>query len=151
MTNDYYDDDENLLGEIIQQEQQERLRRRLNNEALENGEEYRYILTEYLNNWTIFYWVLKRKLSRSLSRTSSSRCCIINCCMNSWLRISDSRICWHWSFWNSIIWSDKLFFGFSLTLAFLWFCFTGISVENISQNCFLWNFFSTLNKNNIQL
>ena len=113
---------------------------------MKNGEEYRYILTEYLNNWTIFYWVLKRKLSRSLSGTSSSRCCIINCCMNSWLRISDSRICWRWSFWNSIIWSDKLFFGFSLTLAFLWFCFTGISVENISQNCFLWNFFSTLNK-----
>ena len=48
MTNDYYDDDENLLEEIIQQEQQERLRRRLNNEALENGEEYRYILTEYI-------------------------------------------------------------------------------------------------------
>ena len=115
MTNDYYDDDENLLEEIIQQEQQGSLRRKLNNEALENGEEYRYILTEYLNNWTIFYWVLKRKLSRSLSRTSSSRCCIINCCMNSWLRISDSRICWRWSFWNSIIWSDKLFFGFSLT------------------------------------
>ena len=62
MTNDYYDDDENLLEEIIQQEQQGSLRRKLNNEALENGEEYRYILNEYLNNWTIFYWVLKRNL-----------------------------------------------------------------------------------------
>ena len=50
MTNDYYNDDENLLEEIIQQEQHERLSRMLNNEALENGEEYRYILTEYLNN-----------------------------------------------------------------------------------------------------
>ena len=48
MTNDYYNDDENLLEEIIQQEQHERLSRMLNNEALENGEEYRYILTEYI-------------------------------------------------------------------------------------------------------
>ena len=55
MTNDYYDDDENLLEEIIQQEQQGSLHRKLNNEALENGEEYRYILTEYLNNRTISY------------------------------------------------------------------------------------------------
>ena len=50
MNADYYDDDENLLEDIIQQEQQGRLRRRLNNEALQNGEELRYILTEYVNN-----------------------------------------------------------------------------------------------------
>ena len=47
---DYYDDDENLLEDIIQQEQQGRLRRRLNNKALQNGEELRYSLTEYVNN-----------------------------------------------------------------------------------------------------
>ena len=35
--------------EIIQQEQQGRFRRRLNNEALKNGEELRYIYTEYVN------------------------------------------------------------------------------------------------------
>ena len=50
MNADYYDDDENLLEEIIQQEQQGRLRRRLNNEALQNREELRCILTEYVNN-----------------------------------------------------------------------------------------------------
>ena len=50
MNADYYDDNENLLEETIQQEQQGRLRRSLNNEALENGEELRYILTEYVNN-----------------------------------------------------------------------------------------------------
>ena len=50
MNADYYDGDENLLEEIIHQEQQGRLCRRLNNEALQNGEELRYILTEYINN-----------------------------------------------------------------------------------------------------
>ena len=39
MNGDYYDEDENLLKKIIQQEQQERLRRRLYNKALQNGEE----------------------------------------------------------------------------------------------------------------
>ena len=47
---DCYDDDESLLEEIIQQEQLGRLRRRLNNEALQNGEELTCILTEYVNN-----------------------------------------------------------------------------------------------------
>ena len=50
MNADYYNDDENLLEEIIQREQQGRLRGRLNNEALQNGEELRYILTEYAKN-----------------------------------------------------------------------------------------------------
>ena len=39
MNADYYDEDENLLNKIIQQEQQEPLRRRLYNKALQNGEE----------------------------------------------------------------------------------------------------------------
>ena len=29
--------------------------------------------------------------------------------MNSWLQVSDSQICWRCSFWNSLIWSNNLF------------------------------------------
>ena len=70
MNADYYNEDENLLKKIIQQEQQKPLRRRLYNKALQNGEELWYILTEYVSNWInplTFYWVLKRKLCLVIS------------------------------------------------------------------------------------
>lgn len=50
MNADYYDDNESLLEETIQQEQQGRLHRRLNNKALQNREELIIILNEYVVN-----------------------------------------------------------------------------------------------------
>ena len=90
---------------------------------MQNREELIIILNEYVvNNWInplIFFWVLKRKLCLVFSPllALSSRCCVINCCMNFLIaNFGPANLLTMvvLKFYNFIIWTFFLWLSFYL-------------------------------------